>query len=122
MRIEFSEITLENNIRVVLSEFSTTNAVAANFIFGVGSRFEEENISGSSHLFEHMLFKGTKNKPTPKKISSIIENQGGIINAFTDKEITGYWGNFPKENTSESIELFSDIIQNSLMRKKSKMN
>ena len=118
MRIEFSEITLENNIRVVLSEFSTTNAVAANFIFGVGSRFEEENISGSSHLFEHMLFKGTKNKPTPKKISSIIENQGGIINAFTDKEITGYWANFPKENTSESIELFSDIIQNSLMRKK----
>ena len=118
MRIEFSEVILENNIRVVLSEFSTTNAVAANFIFGVGSRSEDKKLSGSSHLFEHMLFKGTKSKPTPKKISSIIENQGGTINAFTDKEITGYWANFPKENTSESIELFSDIIQNSLMRKK----
>ena len=116
MQIEFSEFRLENNIRVVLSEFSTTNAVAANFIFGVGSRFEDEKLSGSSHLFEHMLFKGTKNKPSPKQISSIIENQGGTINAFTDKEITGYWANFPKEHTRPSIELFSDMIQNSLMR------
>ena len=46
----------------------------------------------------------------------MIENTGGVINAFTDKEITGYWANFPKENTFESIDLFSDIIQNSLMK------
>ena len=116
MDIDFSEITLDNNIRIVLSEFSTTNAVAANFIFGVGSRYEDDEFAGASHLFEHMLFKGTKKRRSPKEISSVIENTGGVINAFTDKEITGYWANFPKENTFESIDLFSDIIQNSLMK------
>ena len=72
MDIDFSEITLDNNIRIVLSEFSTTNAVAANFIFGVGSRYEDDEFAGASHLFEHMLFKGTKKRPSPKQISSVM--------------------------------------------------
>ena len=86
------------------------------FLVGCGSRHETEDIAGVSHLIEHVLFKGTKEKTTPKLISSVVEDVGGSINAFTDKEVTGYWCKIPLENYNEGISLFVDMFQNSLFR------
>ena len=73
-------------------------------------RNETNDIAGVSHLIEHVLFKGTKNKKTPKLISSVVEDVGGSINAFTDKEATGYWCKIPLENFTEGISLFADMF------------
>ena len=86
------------------------------FLVGCGSRHETDELAGVSHLIEHVLFKGTKKKSTPKLISSVVEDVGGSINAFTDKEVTGYWCKIPLENYNEGLSLFIDMFQNSLFR------
>ncbi len=93
-----------------------TNSVGIVFLVGCGSRNETDKLAGVSHLIEHVLFKGTKNKTTPKLISSVVEDVGGSINAFTDKEVTGYWCKIPVENFCEGISLFADMFLNSLFR------
>tara|TARA_B100001123_G_scaffold450952_1_gene625411 strand:- start:615 stop:1901 length:1287 start_codon:yes stop_codon:yes gene_type:complete len=107
---------LDNGLRIVTNTIQHTNGVSINYLFGAGSRYESVNLSGASHLFEHVLFKGTKKRPTPKEISSVVENVGGTINAFTDREITGYWCMIPKINYEDGIEVISDMIKNSLLR------
>ena len=54
----FSTIILENGVKVVTVPMNNTNATTVLLLFGAGSRYETPNIAGSSHLFEHLLFKG----------------------------------------------------------------
>ena len=64
--------------------------VSLGFWVSVGARFEEEAINGISHLLEHMAFKGTESQ-TALQIAEKIENVGGIINAYTSREVTAYY-------------------------------
>lgn len=115
-KITFNKSTLDNGLRILTSRLPYTNSVGIVFLVGCGSRHETNDIAGVSHLIEHVLFKGTKNKKTPKLISSVVEDVGGSINAFTDKEATGYWCKIPLENSTEGISLFADMFLNSLFR------
>ena len=67
----FSTIILENGVKVVTVPMNNTNATTVLLLFGAGSRYETPKIAGSSHLFEHLLFKGTENRKTPKELSLI---------------------------------------------------
>jgi len=107
---------LPNGIRVLSSSFRHTNAVSIIFLFGAGSRYETPELAGASHLFEHMLFKGTPKRPTPRDISEVIEGVGGTLNAFTDREVTGYWCRLAQPNYRDGIDLLSDMTLNSLFR------
>ncbi len=82
-----------------------------------GSRSEEENEHGISHLLEHMAFKGTK-KRDARQIAEQIENVGGDLNAATSIEHTGYFARILKEDTELAAEILSDILQNSLFEEK----
>ncbi len=86
------------------------------FLFGAGSRYETPELAGASHLFEHMLFKGTPERPTPRDISEVVEGVGGTLNAFTDREVTGYWCRLAQPNYRDGIDLLSDMTLNSLFR------
>ncbi len=114
--VSFERSVLDNGLRVLTSTLPHTNAVSINFLFGAGSRYENDEIAGASHLFEHMLFKGTKGRPTPRDVSEVVEGVGGALNAFTDKELTGYWCRLAHPNYREGIDLFADMVQNSLLR------
>ena len=107
---------LPNGIRVLSSSFRHTNAVSIIFLFGAGSRYETPELAGASHLFEHMLFKGTPERPTPRDISEVVEGVGGTLNAFTDREVTGYWCRLAQPNYRDGIDLLSDMTLNSLFR------
>ena len=107
---------LPNGIRVLSSSFRHTNAVSIIFLFGAGSRYETPELAGASHLFEHMLFKGTPERPTPREISEVVEGVGGTLNAFTDREVTGYWCRLAQPNYRDGIDLLSDMTLNSLFR------
>ena len=63
-----------------------------------------------------MLFKGTPKRPTPRDISEVIEGVGGTLNAFTDREVTGYWCRLAQPNYRDGIDLLSDMTLNSLFR------
>lgn len=86
------------------------------FLFGAGSRYETPELAGASHLFEHMLFKGTPTRPTQRQISEVVEGVGGMINAFTDREVTGYYCRVAQPNYRESIDLLSDMTLNSFFK------
>ena len=80
--------TLPNGVRVVTESIDYVQSISLGIWVATGARFEEESRRGISHFLEHMLFKGTERRPTAKQIADEIENVGGGLNAFTDKEYT----------------------------------
>lgn len=112
----FQRSVLNNGLRVITSKLPHTNAVSMIFLVGAGSRYENDEHAGVSHLFEHMLFKGTPDRPRPRDISGSIESVGGSINAFTDRECTGYWCRLALPHYRNGIAVMSDIIRNPLFR------
>ncbi len=105
--------TLPNNIRVILSPLQDTKTVTVLVLFGVGSRYEEKRINGISHFIEHMMFKGTKKRPTTLSISRELDSVGAEYNAYTSKDVTGYWVKINAEKLSLALDLVSDMLYNS---------
>lgn len=112
----YQRTTLANGIRVITSRMTHTKAVSVVFLVGAGSRYETDDEAGVSHLFEHMLFKGTPSRPRPRDISGVVESVGGTINAFTDRECTGYWCRMALPHYRRGVEVLADIIKSPLFR------
>ena len=70
---------LDNGLRVVTVPMPHVQSVSIGIFMGVGSRYESEAISGTSHFIEHMVFKGTANWPTARDIAEAIEGKGGVL-------------------------------------------
>jgi predicted Zn-dependent peptidase len=103
---------LKNGVRVITNSMPHTQSVSTILYYGVGSRYEEDRIAGISHYIEHMVFKGTKKRPTAKDISEAIEAVGGVLNASTGREITNYWAKVPKTHFALSFDVLSDMLLN----------
>jgi predicted Zn-dependent peptidase len=108
----YEKTQLQNGVRVITNSMPHTQSVSTILYYGVGSRYEEDRIAGISHYIEHMVFKGTKKRPTAKEISEAIEGVGGVLNASTGREITNYWAKVPKENFELSFDVLSDMLLN----------
>ena len=107
--------TLPNGLRIITTEVPTAQSASVSFFVGVGSRNEDPRTNGVSHYLEHMLFKGTSNRPTAPEISEAIEGAGGGLNAYTTRELTCYWNNMPFERAGTGVEVLSDMIQHALL-------
>src|SRR2546429_7676869 len=88
----FDKTVLQNGLRIVSSSLPHTRSVSINIFIGAGSRYESDEIAGVSHFLEHMLFKGTKRRPTAREISEEIEGIGGGGEAGPGKEGDPFWG------------------------------
>lgn len=111
----FQKTTLKNGLRIITSEMPQMQSVVTSIFVGAGSRYENKNNNGISHFLEHMVFKGTKKRPSAKKISQTIEGIGGVLNAGTSIDWTYYWDIVSNKYFPLGIELISDIILNSLL-------
>jgi predicted Zn-dependent peptidase len=111
----FEKTVLDNGLRVVSSSLPHTRSVSINIFIGAGSRYESDDIAGVSHFLEHMLFKGTKRRPTAREISEEIEGIGGIMNAGTDKELTVYWAKVGDHRFAATLDILTDSLLNSLL-------
>ena len=109
--------TLKNGIRVVTEDIASAQTVSLGTWVGVGSRYEARSENGISHFLEHMAFKGTTTR-SALKIAQEIENVGGYINAYTGKDMTGYYVHLLKENMPIGLDIISDIVQHATMDKK----
>src|SRR5437660_507978 len=89
---------LPGGARLVTETMPERHSTSVVFMFGGGSRLEDERLAGASHFIEHLFFKGTRRRPSPKEIADAIEGVGGFINASTDKELTAYWARVPSEH------------------------
>jgi len=88
--IEFTDRVLPNGLRVLLVEDHRVPSVAINVGYRVGGKDDPPGRSGFAHLFEHLMFKGTKNT-RPETIDRLTEDIGGVNNAFTADDITNYY-------------------------------
>lgn len=110
----YSKHILKNGIRLILVPDESKEVVTTMIAFGVGSRYESEELAGISHLLEHMHYKGTKRRPTALAISEFIEGVGGENNAFTSKEYTGYYVKVASKYLEKSVDFLSDLLTGSL--------
>ena len=102
--------TLSNGIRILTSPLPHIRSVCITCIITVGSRYEDANLSGVSHLIEHMVFKGSRNYPTARHISETIEGLGGVLDAGTDKELTVYTARIADEHFERACTLMADML------------
>ncbi|MDY6801601.1 MAG: pitrilysin family protein [Bacteroidota bacterium] len=109
--MDYERYTLENGIRIIHLH-SESPVGHCGLIINAGSRDEEEHEHGMAHFIEHAIFKGTK-KRKAYHILSRIDDVGGEINAYTNKEDTTIHTSFLKNDYERAIELIADITFNS---------
>lgn len=111
MSVKITE--LSNKLRFFVDETKDVDTVTVVLGVQTGSRNETLENNGISHFLEHMAFKGTKTR-TYKQIAEVVDNVGGVINAYTSKEMTAYYVKLMKEDVGLAIDILSDIFQNSI--------
>lgn len=111
--MDYVKYELPNGLRVLAAPMGHVRSVSTAVFVGVGSRYESDAEAGSAHLIEHLMFRGTRLRPSPRLISEPIERIGGVINASTDKEATVYWTKTAAEHLPLSVELLADMLLHS---------
>ena len=93
-----------------------TYSVGVGFYLSIGSRYERIEEAGAAHFIEHMLFKGTAQRPTPEAIAIEVEGHGGLFNASTGQEMTVLWVKLPQPHLGLALDVVSDMLRNSLLQ------
>lgn len=106
---------LGNGLEVYTEEAFNFRSVALGFWVKTGSRYEKPDQVGISHFIEHLIFKGSARYGW-QEISTIFDNLGGEINAFTGKEYTCYYFRLLDEHLDKGFEVLTEILQNPLFK------
>lgn len=112
-----NQFTLKNGLRVMLAPVNGTDTVSVLVLVRVGSRYEPAHLNGSCHFIEHMMFKGTRRRPTAQHISRTLDAIGADFNAFTGKNYTGYYVKVDKSHLELGLNILDDMIFASKMDK-----
>ncbi len=115
---DFSEHRLSNGLQVLVGPVHSLPMISFQVHFAAGSRYERPGISGITHLFEHMMFKGT-HQVGAEEFSRIIQANGGSLNAFTTTDNTSYFENLPADRLELAARLEADRLQNLLLTEES---
>lgn len=103
--IHFERTQLANGLKVIVHQDKTTPMVAVDVCYNVGSRDEHPDRTGFAHLFEHLMFGGSKHIPS---YDEPLQKAGGDNNAFTSNDLTNYYLTLPKNNIETGFWLESD--------------
>lgn len=114
--IHFKRKVLDNGLKVIVAPMENSEAATLLVLANVGSRFETKNTSGISHFLEHLFFKGTKSRPKLGQVHKDLDRIGAIHNAFTSKEITGFWIKSSAKDFDVGLDIVSDILLEPLFK------
>lgn len=103
--IKYNSYTLDNGLHVFVHEDKNTPLAVVNLLYDVGSRDEKPDKTGFAHLFEHLMFGGSKNIPN---YDEPLQRVGGENNAFTSPDVTNYYITLPAQNIETAFWLESD--------------
>lgn len=106
--MQYNIHTLSNGLRII-HEPSSSKVAYCGFAVDAGTRDEAENEQGMAHFVEHLIFKGTR-KRKAWHILNRMENVGGDLNAYTNKEETVIYSAFLTEHFGRALELLADIV------------
>ncbi len=105
--------TIKNGLRVITVPMSQIESTTVMIGVGAGSRYENKKNNGISHFLEHMVFKGTKKRPTALDIATALDGIGATFNAFTGKELTGYFVKANAQHQELAFDVLTDMVFNS---------
>jgi zinc protease len=114
---EIQEYRLDNGMKVLLVENRVAPVATIMVLYKVGSRNEAVGYTGSTHLLEHMMFKGTPtfNKERNTQIAATLQKIGAAFNATTWYDRTNYFETVPSDQLELAIRLEADRMRNSLI-------
>ncbi len=110
---KYSQEKINKKIKFISVPLMGTKAVTVLIMVKTGSRNESRSNNGISHFLEHMMFKGTKKYPNALSLASALDSVGAEFNAFTSKEYTGYYIKARADKLKLSLEILSDMVENS---------
>lgn len=99
--------TLKNGLRIVAAEDRSRPVINLQVWYHVGSKDEKPGRTGFAHLFEHMMFRGSKNVG-PEEHMRLVRQAGGVVNAYTTFDTTVYWETFPSNYLERMMWLEAD--------------
>jgi zinc protease len=108
--IPFTKTTLSNGMTLIIHEDHAVPIAVVNVSYGVGSRYETQGRTGFAHLFEHLMFMGTRRAPT-KAFDAWMESAGGWNNAWTSQDRTDYYDVGPPTAVDLLMWLESDRLR-----------
>ncbi len=107
--IPFTEYDLDNGMHVILAPSHQVPIVVTNLWYHVGSKDDPPSRTGFAHLFEHMMFQGSKNVPKGGHFKSVL-GAGGALNASTNVDRTNYFETLPSTELETALWLESDRL------------
>lgn len=110
----YQEHTLNNGLKIFMVPVHTFQSVSVGVFVRVGSRYETELNAGISHFIEHMLFKGTTNRPNSGLIAEAIEGIGGVSNAYTSQDTTVFYAKVAASQIDIALDFLADLLRHSL--------
>lgn len=110
--------TLSNGMRLITLSMPQWRSVTVLLMVKVGSRYEEETMTGISHFLEHMVFKGTKKYPTAFDLTSAVDSIGAEFNAFTAKEYTGFYVKSAVNHLPLALDVLAEMVWHPLLKEK----
>ena len=111
MSSNYNTYTLPNGLRIIHKP-SVAQVVYCGYQIAAGTRDELPGEEGMAHFCEHMTFKGTRSRNALQIING-LEQLGGDLNAFTNKEDTTFYAAIQKEHIAKAVNLLTDIVFNS---------
>lgn len=114
MLSQYSLFQLDNELKVITVPIKGISSATVLVFVGAGSRYEQKDKAGLSHFLEHMIFKGTKKRPSAFDISCLVDSVGGENNAFTGKDRTGFYIKLQVNQLELAFDVLSDTLLNSL--------
>ena len=103
--IQFEKFQLDNGLKVLVHQDSSTPMAVVNVLYNVGAKDEDPSKTGFAHLFEHLMFGGSVNIPV---YDEPLQRAGGENNAYTTNDLTNYYCQIPAENLETAFWLESD--------------
>lgn len=103
--IQFSRFILDNGLCVLVHEDRSTPLAAVNILYKVGAKYESPEKTGFAHLFEHLMFSGSRHAPD---YDEPLQRAGGDGNAFTNNDVTSFYATIPAQNLETVFWLESD--------------
>ena len=116
--VPYQRSVLANGMRVLTQPMPASRSVSVGLFVGVGSRHEDDDQAGLSHMLEHLVFKGTRAHPDPGALSEAVEGCGGSLNASTDRELTVYSAKAPAEAIGSALDVISELVLRPLLRRR----
>lgn len=110
---DYQLYTLPSGLRLVTVPMPAATTATVLVLVKCGSKYETKQLSGISHFLEHMMFKGTQQRPGYLDISRELDGIGASYNAFTSKEVTGYYAKAAASKLDTIMDVVFDIFLNS---------